>query len=102
MRTLYFCPVVSVFFYLFSLPYLSRRTLHVYHTSTHDVALVRISDAGLKHAARGSLKIHNTKNSQKFAICAPLHNFVGPEKRRKKKKETEQKYNVRICCAGWP
>jgi len=100
MRTLYFCPVVTVFFLsFFSSPNLSRRTLHVYHTSTHDVALVRISDAGLKHAARGSLKIHNTKNSQKFAICAPSHNFVGPEK---KKKETEQKYNVRICCAGWP
>ena len=28
--------------YLFSLPNLSRRTLDVYHTSTHGVALVRI------------------------------------------------------------
>jgi len=33
--------------------------LHVYHTSTHGVALVRIWDAGLKCAARGSLEIQN-------------------------------------------
>jgi len=39
MRTLYFCPVVSFFF--FSLPNLSGRRLDVYHTSTHGVALVR-------------------------------------------------------------
>jgi len=43
-RPLYFHPVVS--FYLlssfFSSPNLSGRTLHVYHTSTHGVALVRI------------------------------------------------------------
>jgi len=41
-RPLYFCPVVSSFFYLFSSPNLSRRRLDVYHTSTHGVALVRI------------------------------------------------------------
>jgi len=41
-----FGPVVSIFlfFYLFSSPNLSRRRLDVYHTSTHDVALVRISN----------------------------------------------------------
>ena len=49
------------FFYLFSSPNLSRLRLHVYHTLTHGVALVRISDAGLRHAARGSRKIHDTK-----------------------------------------
>jgi len=41
-RPLYFCPVVSSFvlsfFYLFCSPILSRRTLDVYHTSTHGVA----------------------------------------------------------------
>jgi len=42
--------------------------LDVYHTSAHGVALVRIWNAGLKCAARGSLKI---------AIWAPSHNFVG-------------------------
>ena len=42
-------------FFLFSSPNLSGRRVDVYHTSTHGVALVRISDAGLKnvlHAAR--------------------------------------------------
>ena len=57
-----FCPVVSsVFFFLFSSPNLSRRRLDVYHTSTYGVALVRIYDAGLKRAARGSLKIQDAK-----------------------------------------
>ena len=39
-----------------SSPNLSGRRLDVYHTSTHGVALVRIQNAGLKCAARGSLK----------------------------------------------
>ena len=41
-----------------------RRTLNVCITSTHGVALVRISDAGLKHAAHGSLQIQDPKNHQ--------------------------------------
>jgi len=51
MRTLYFRPVVSssVFYLLFS----------------------------LKRAARGSLKIQEATNRQKFAISAPAHNFLG-------------------------
>jgi len=70
MRTLYFCPVVSsIFFLLFSSPNLSRRRLDVHHTSTHGVACV-------KHAARGSLKVQDSKYRQKFAFCAPSHNFV--------------------------
>ena len=59
---IYFHPVVcSSFFFLFFLssPTLSRRRLDVYHTCTHGVALVRISDAGLKRAARGSLQIQD-------------------------------------------
>jgi len=39
--------------------------------------LVRISDAGLKRAARGSLKVQDPKNRQKFAIWAPSHKIVG-------------------------
>ena len=53
------------FFFLlsfFSSPNLSRRRLDVSHTSTHGVALVRISDAGLKPAARGSLQMQDPKN----------------------------------------
>jgi len=46
-RPLYFAPVVSIFllhsFVFFSSPNLSGGSLHVYHTSTHDVALVRNS-----------------------------------------------------------
>jgi len=34
--------LLSSFFIIFSSPNLSRRRLHVYHTSTHDVVLVRI------------------------------------------------------------
>jgi len=42
----------SGFFLLFSSPNLSGRRLDVYHTSTHGVALVQISNAGLKCAER--------------------------------------------------
>ena len=62
---------------LFSSPNLSRRKLDVCHTSTHGVALVRIYDAGLKPAVRGSLEMQDAKKSPKIAIWAPSHNFVG-------------------------
>jgi len=42
MQILYYCPVVSSFFLLFSSPNLSGRRLDVYHSSTHGVALVQI------------------------------------------------------------
>jgi len=48
-------------FLVFSLPNLSGRRLVVYHTSTHGVALVRIWNACLKCAARGSLKVQDAK-----------------------------------------
>jgi len=51
--------------------------LDVYHTSTHGVALVRIWNACLKPGARGSLKIQDAKMTQKNAIWASWHNFVG-------------------------
>jgi len=35
------------------------------------VVLVRIQNAGLKCAARGSLEMLDTKNRQKFAVWAP-------------------------------
>jgi len=55
----------------------SGRRLDVYHTSTHGVALVRILNAGLKCAARGSLEIQDAKMMKKIAICTPSRNFVG-------------------------
>jgi len=39
--------------------------LYVRHTSIHGVALVRIEDAGLKGAARGSLQMQDQKSRQK-------------------------------------
>jgi len=72
--------VVTFFFLLFyfiSSPNLSRRRLDVCHTSTHGVALVRISDAGVKPAARGSLQTQDAKKSPKIAIWAPSHTSSG-------------------------
>jgi len=66
-----------LFLSFFSSPNLSRHRLGVCHTSTHGVALVRISDAGMKPAARGSLKTRDAKKSPKIAVWAPSHNFVG-------------------------
>jgi len=57
--------VSSFFLLLFSSPNFSRRRLDVCHTSAHGVALVRISDAGLKRAAHGSLQIQDAKSRQK-------------------------------------
>jgi len=64
---------------------------------THGVALVRVYDAGLKRAARGSLKYRTQKNHEKFAIWAPSHNFVGLYLRKKHvstigKKHVKQQY----------
>jgi len=61
----------------FSSPNLSGRRLNVYHISQHGVALVRIYNAGLKCAARGSLGMQDPKIAKKFAIWTPLHKFVG-------------------------
>jgi len=57
---LWFLLLSSIFF---SSPNLSRRRLDVCHTSAHGVALVGISDAGLKRAARGSLEMQDAKKS---------------------------------------
>ena len=54
--------LLSSFFFFISSPNLSGRRLDVYHTLAHGVALVRIQNAGLKCAARGSLQIQDAKN----------------------------------------
>jgi len=74
---IYFHPVICSSFFFFSSPNLSGRRLDVCHTSTHGVALMRIQDAGLKRAERGSLEMQDAKNRQKVAICATSYNFVG-------------------------
>jgi len=60
-------------FFFFSSPNLSGRRLDVYHTLEPGVALVRISIAGLKCAARGSLEIQDAKNRH----FGTSYNFVG-------------------------
>jgi len=63
---------LSFFFlsFFFSSPNLSGRRLDVCHPSTHGVALVRIQDAGLKRAARGSLKMQDAKIANgRHPIC---------------------------------
>jgi len=62
----------------FSSPNLSGGRLDVYHTFTYDVALVRIYNAGLKCAARGSLEIQDAKKSPK--ICHLLASLGHPSK----------------------
>ena len=110
-RPLYFAAVVSIFFlwppcvadadiiflsggffffllssiFLNSSPNLSRRRLDVYHTSTHGVALVRITDPGLKRAARGSLKYTTqkiAKNSQSGHHRTTLLGYIFANKAR--------------------
>jgi len=76
-QTIIFHPLVSIFFFFFfSSLNLSGRTLDVYQTMTHGIALLQILNAGLKRAACGSLEMQDPKNCQKFAIWAPSHNFV--------------------------
>ena len=53
--------------------------MDVCHTSTHGVALVRISDADLKRAARGSLNIQDAKSRQKSPSghhCTTLSGYI--------------------------
>jgi len=57
--------LLSFDFFLFSSPILSGRILYVYHNSTYDTAVVRISNACLKYAARGSLGIQDAEITQK-------------------------------------
>ena len=76
-ETIYIFILFLLLLSFFSSPNLSRCRLDVCHTSTHGVALVQIEDAGLKAAARGSLKTQDAKKSPKIAIWAPSHKVVG-------------------------
>jgi len=67
--------------FFFSSPNLSGRRLDVYHTSTHGVALVRIWNARLKCAARGSLKTQDAKNRH-FGTIAQLCRAVSSQLKR--------------------
>ena len=85
-RPLYFAAVLSFFFFLlcpFSSLILSGRRLDVYHTSTHDVALVRIYNAGLKCTARCSLKIQDAKiaKNRNFVTIAQICRAISSQLR---------------------
>jgi len=67
-----FC--LSSFF--FSSPILSGRRLDVYHTSTHDMALVQIQNAGLKCAACCSLKNTGCKKLPSAHHCTTLSGYI--------------------------
>ena len=87
--------------FFISSPNLSRRRLDVCHTSTHGVALVRISDAGVKRAACGSLKIQDAKNRQKLPSghhCTTLSGYIFTTKADidNRKKLVKQQYLLQI------
>jgi len=71
----------------FSSRNLSGRRLDVYHTSTHGVALVRVWN--LLHAARWKYR------TQKIAILAPSHKFVGLYLHRKAYIDNQKKKLVK-------
>ena len=90
----------SFFFYLLSFSSPKSQPSQIGCLPYFHMALVRIYDAGLKHAARGSLKIQDAKVAKNRHL-APSHNFVGLYLRKKanignRKKFVKQQY-LRHC-----
>ena len=90
-------------FYLLSFfissPNLSGRRSNVYHTSTHDVALVRIYNARVECAASGSLQIQDAKNRH-FGTIAQLCRAISSEIRHVStigKKLVKHQYLLHMC-----
>jgi len=80
VRTLYFCHVISIFFFLlffFSSPNLSGTEIGCLPYFYTSCGLSANLECILKCAARGSLEMQDPKNRQKCAIWAPSYNFVG-------------------------
>jgi len=87
MWTLYFCPVVSSFFFLLlSSPNLSGHRVDVYHTHTHHThAYIPYTWCGLSANLEWRSEMccmrlaGNTgrKSDAKIVIWAPSHEFVG-------------------------
>jgi len=71
----------------------------MHHTSTHDVALVRIQNAGLKRAARGSLNIQDAEIRHLRTIAqlyrAGLYLCSKASVDNRKKKLVKQQYLLR-------
>ena len=87
----------SSFFY--SSPNVSGRRLDVYHTSTYGVALVQIQNAGLKGAARGSLKMQDAKKSPSGHHHTTLSGYIFATKTciNNRKKTVKQQYLPQSC-----
>jgi len=89
--------IFVLFLFSFFLSFFPRlisadRRLDVYYTSAPGVALVRIYNACLKCAARGSLEMHDSKNCQKFTIAQNLTGYIFAAKARidSRKKSVKQ------------
>ena len=90
----------------FSSPILSHRRLDVYHTSTHGVASVRIYDAGLKRAARGSLEMQVPKNCHRTTLSGYISTTKAYIDNRKKLlssniSSTSSQYGELCPTSGW-
>jgi len=94
------CGFYLLSFFFFSSPNLSGRRLDVYHTLAPGVALLRIQNAGLKCAARGSLEIQDAKNRH-FGTIVQLCWAISSELRHVStivKKLVKQHYLVHMSC----
>jgi len=94
-------------YFFFSSPNLSGRRLDVYHTSTHGVALVRISDAGLKPAARGLLEMQDAKKVAKNSHLGTIAQFCRAMSSQLRhvstigKKLVKQRYVLHVPTIWW-
>jgi len=70
MQTLYFCPVVSFFFY--SSPNLSGRRLDVYHTTTHGVCEFWMHVWNVLHAARWKYRTQKWRKNRHLRTTAQV------------------------------
>ena len=101
-RTDHYILMLKFFSSFFSSPNLSRRRLDVCHTFTHGVALVRIYDAGLNAAGRGSLKTQEAKSRQKSPSAhhrTTLSGYIFATKAciDNRKKVVKQQYVLQMC-----
>jgi len=91
------CFLSSIFF--ISSPNLSGRRSDVYRTSTHGVALVRIYNARVKCAARGSLQIQDAQKSPFWNHRTILSGYIfGTKTRIDNRKQNLLNTNTSSTC----
>jgi len=93
---------LSIFFFLlfFSSPNLGGRRLDVYHTSTHDVALVRIRIQvwNLLHAARCKYRTQKSRQLE----CGPMPNVMVASSGSRQPNFAALNRGRHLCSAGRP